>query len=80
LTTAPEPLERRPLLVSKWWVQTAVLVFLLGFFVLGLLAYRTYTEQPPVPETVVDERGTEVFTRSDVTEGQNLFLRYGLMQ
>jgi nitric oxide reductase subunit B len=61
-------------------VQTAVLVFLLGFFVLGLLAYRTYTEQPPVPETVVDERGTEVFTRSDVTEGQNLFLRYGLMQ
>jgi nitric oxide reductase subunit B len=80
MTTAPEPLERRPLLVSKWWVQTAMLVFLVGFFVLGLLAYRTYTEQPPVPETVVDERGTEVFTRSDVTEGQNLFLRYGLMQ
>ena len=39
--------ERRPLLVSKGWVQAVVLVVLFGFFVLGLLAYRTYMAKPP---------------------------------
>ena len=34
--------ERRGLLVSRVWVQAAVLVVLFGFFILGLLAYRTY--------------------------------------
>jgi nitric oxide reductase subunit B len=29
---------RRPLLVSKGWVQAVALVVLFGFFVLGLLA------------------------------------------
>src|SRR6476469_9576353 len=33
---------RRELLVSKAWIQGAVLVILCGFFILGLLAYRTY--------------------------------------
>ena len=49
--------QRRPLLVSRVWVQAAILVVLCGFFILGLLAYRTYTAQPPVPETVVDRAG-----------------------
>jgi len=42
---ADETPRRRELLVSKTWVQASVVVFLIGFFVLGLLAYRTYT--PP---------------------------------
>ena len=37
--------ERRELLVSKGWVQAVGLVMLFGFFILGLLAYRTYTQQ-----------------------------------
>ncbi len=36
--TTPNP----KLLVSKTWIQWAALVVLFGFFVLGLLAYRTY--------------------------------------
>ena len=40
---------RREFLISKGWIQAAVLVILVGFFVLGLLAYRTYQAQPPVP-------------------------------
>ena len=40
---------RRPLPISKAWVQVVILVILSGFFVLGLLAYRTYMERPPVP-------------------------------
>jgi len=43
---------RRELLVSKTWIQVAVLVFLVGFFILGLLAYRTYVAGPPVPDRV----------------------------
>ena len=51
------PKERRELLVSRGWVQAVALVMLFGFFVLGLLAYRTYQEQPPVPVRVVDPTG-----------------------
>jgi len=61
---------RRELLVSRAWIQAALLVFLCGFFVLGLLAYRTYMAQPPVPERTVDARGSTVFTGADVSAGQ----------
>jgi nitric oxide reductase subunit B len=74
------PEERRELLVSRVWVQAVALVLLFGFFVLGLLAYRTYQAQPPIPLRVVDPDGREVFTGADVEAGQKLFLRYGLMQ
>ena len=71
---------RRELLVSKGWVQAVALVVLFGFFVLGLLAYRTYTGQPPIPERVVDPEGNVVYTGEDVTAGQEVFLRNGIME
>jgi nitric oxide reductase subunit B len=71
---------RRPLLISKVWVQAGLLVFLFGFFVLGLLAYRTYSEQPPIPDRVVSSDGRELFARADVLRGQEVFLRNGLME
>ncbi len=71
---------RRELLVSKGWVQAIALVVLFGFFVLGLLAYRAYSGQPPIPERVVDPSGRVVFTGEDVTAGQGVFLKNGLMQ
>jgi nitric oxide reductase subunit B len=71
---------RRELLVSKGWVQAVALVVLFGFFVLGLLAYRTYTGQPPIPERVVDPEGNVVYTGDDVTDGQEVFLRNGIME
>ena len=72
--------ERRGLLISKGWIQATVLVFLFGFFVLGMLAYRTYSGQPPIPERVVGPGGEVVFTGDEVREGQKVFLRNGLMQ
>ena len=71
---------RRGLLISKGWVQAVVLVVLFGFFVLGLLAYRAYSGQPPIPDRVVDPGGEVVFTGEDVRAGQGVFLRNGLMQ
>jgi nitric oxide reductase subunit B len=71
---------RRELLVSKGWLQAVALVVLFGFFVLGLLAYRAYSGQPPIPERVVDPSGRVIFTGEDVTAGQGVFLKNGLMQ
>jgi nitric oxide reductase subunit B len=41
-------IETRGLLISKRWVQAVAIVMLFSFFVLGLLAYRTYTDQAPI--------------------------------
>jgi nitric oxide reductase subunit B len=71
---------RRELLVSKGWVQAVGLVVLFGFFVLGLLAYRAYSGQPPIPDRVVAPSGRVVFTGEDVKAGQGVFLKNGLMQ
>jgi nitric oxide reductase subunit B len=75
---AAEP--RREFLISKAWIQAVVLVVLCGFFVLGLLAYRTYMAHPPVPARVVDGNGTVLFTGHDISEGQQVFLHKGLME
>ena len=71
---------RRELLVSKAWVQAVALTFVFGFFLLGLIGYKTYTGQPPIPERVVDPAGNVVFTGEDVKDGQKVFLKNGLMQ
>jgi len=71
---------RREFLISKVWIQAVVLVVLCGFFVLGLLAYRTYQAHPPVPERVVGPTGNTLFTGRDISEGQKVFLNHGLME
>ncbi len=70
----------KDLLVSRGWVQAAALVVLFGFFVLGLLAYRTYVAGPPIPALVVTQNETLVFSGTDVRDGQRIFLRTGLME
>lgn len=79
----PEPQQaasKRELLVSRTWLQVAALVILVGFFVLGLLAYRTYQSDPPIPDRAVDPSGATVYTGEDVREGQKVFLHRGLME
>ena len=41
--------EKRELLISNGWIQAILIVFLIGFLILGMLAYRTYTDAPPIP-------------------------------
>lgn len=72
--------QRRGFLISKGWIQAVVLVVLFGFFVLGLLAYRTYMAQPPIPDKVVGPAGRVVYTGSDISAGQQVFLHNGLME
>jgi nitric oxide reductase subunit B len=70
----------RGLLVSKAWIQAVAVVVLFGFFVLGLLAYLTYTGEAPIPGKVIAPDGRVLFTRADVIAGQEVFLRNGLME
>jgi len=74
-----EPSNQK-LLISKGWIQAVALVMLFGFFVMGLLAYYTYTDEPPIPAKVVDASGTVLFTGQDIIGGQEVFLKNGLME
>ena len=73
----PSPSER---LVGKGWIQGVALVMIFGFFVMGILAYRTYTASMPMPEKVVTQSGDVLFTRDEITRGQELFQARGLQE
>ena len=77
---AQGPQQRSELLVSKAWLQGVALVMIFGFFIMGLLALRTYTDKMPQPEQVVGPGGEVVYTGEDITDGQQIFLRRGLQQ
>lgn len=71
---------KRALIVSTTWMQAVAIVLLFGFFVLGFLAYRTYSDEPPIPQRVEGPDGKALFTHDDVVSGQEVFLRNGLME
>jgi nitric oxide reductase subunit B len=70
---------REPLPISSLWFQGAILTYLIGFSILGVLAYVVYQEQPPIPDRVVTQDGKTIFTREDILDGMNVFQRYGIM-
>jgi nitric oxide reductase subunit B len=72
--------DRAELSLSKGWVQGVALVMVFGFFVMGVLALRTYTDSMPLPVRVTGPGGGVVYTGADVTAGQQTFLRRGLQQ
>src|SRR5512138_1210645 len=72
------PRQRFP--ISSWWFQGAIITYLFGFAVLGVLAYFVYDTQPPIPGRVVTENGQTLFARSNIISGMNVFQRYGLME
>jgi nitric oxide reductase subunit B len=67
-------------LIGKGWVQGVALVMIFGFLVMGILAYRTYTASMPIPDKVVSESGRLLFTKQDITRGQELYQARGLME
>ena len=66
--------------ISPWWRQAVILVMILGFTLLTIVTVKTYNGAPPIPSQVVDARGGVVFTEADVNQGQEVFLKYGLME
>lgn len=72
--------EKRPLMIANGWIQAAGIVLIIGFFIMGVLTYYTYNDEPPIPQTVKDSHGDVLFTRADVMAGQGIFLGNGLME
>lgn len=65
--------------LSPWWKHTVILILIVGLSVLVWLTIRTYSHAPPIPETVQGPDGATLFTREDIVAGQQVFLKYGLM-
>ena len=66
--------------LSPWWRHSAILVMIAGFSVLTIVTVLTYTNAPPIPEQVTDATGSVLFTGADIQMGQEVFLKYGLME
>jgi nitric oxide reductase subunit B len=70
--------SERPL--SPWWRHAVILVMAFGFSLLTVVTVVTYTNAPPIPARVTDAAGATLFTRENVEHGQEVFLKYGLME
>src|SRR5512139_3195097 len=66
--------------LSPWWRKSVVLVLVVGFAVLIWMAVRAHRDAPPIPEKVVAPSGELIFAREDILDGQQVFLKYGLME
>jgi len=66
--------------LSPYWKRAVILVFLFGFSVLVFIAFRAYEDAPPIPHTVADKSGRVIFGSQDILAGQQVFLKYGLME
>ena len=72
--------DKRSLMIANGWVQAAGIVLIVGFLIMGILTYYTYTDEPPIPQVVKDAKGLTLFTRADIMAGQGIFLGNGLME
>jgi nitric oxide reductase subunit B len=66
--------------LSPWWKQAVILVMIFGFTLLTIVTVKTYSGAPPIPARVTDRAGRVLFTGEDVRGGQEVFLKYGLME
>ena len=65
--------------LSPWWPRTVAIVMVIGFTVLIMMSMRAYQNAPPIPDEAKVPNGDVVFTAADVAAGQEVFLKYGLM-
>ncbi|MCI0539518.1 MAG: cbb3-type cytochrome c oxidase subunit I [Verrucomicrobiales bacterium] len=63
---------------KNWW-KIFVIIFAVSVSVVGYIGYKTYQYAPPIAD-FVDEAGQLVFAAEDITAGQQVFFRYGLME
>ncbi|MGA2107492.1 MAG: nitric-oxide reductase large subunit [Syntrophorhabdales bacterium] len=69
-----------PSRLSPWWRNSVILVLIVGFGVLIWVSVRSYVDAPPIPARVVSQSGETIFTHDDILAGQEVFLKYGLME
>ncbi|MFZ0280724.1 MAG: nitric-oxide reductase large subunit [Bacteroidales bacterium] len=58
------------------WITFGI-VTLISFSVLLFFGHEIYREKPPIPDTVVTESGTVLFTSQQIKDGQNIWQSIG---
>ncbi len=66
--------------VSPWWRVGVLIALIVGFSVLIGMTVSAYQVAPPIPDSVIDPDGAVVFSGDDIRSGQEIFLKYGLME
>jgi nitric oxide reductase subunit B len=79
MSIAAQPLTPEDSELSPWWLRTVLIVMVLGFAGLIVITSLAYRNAPPIPAQVLDAQGVRLFTGDDISEGQAIFLKYGLM-
>jgi nitric oxide reductase subunit B len=51
-----------------------------GFSTLAVVTVLTYANAPPIPRRVMDPAGGALFTGDEIEQGQEVFLKHGLME
>ena len=79
MSDAAQPVTTDDGPLSPWWIRTILIVMGLGFAGLIMITMLSYSNAPPIPAQVVDAQGGAVFSGDDISNGQAIFLKYGLM-
>ena len=66
--------------LSPWWKIGVITTIIIGFSILIFVATLAYKDAPPIPLKVAKAGGETVFTREDILAGQQVFLKYALME
>lgn len=74
-----QPLTKNDPELSPWWKRSILIVMVFGFAVLIAITIFGYRDAPPIPGKVVNAQGQALFTGDDISAGQGVFLKYGLM-
>ncbi len=65
--------------LSPWWIRSILIVMVFGLAILISITVLGYHNAPPIPGKIVDAQGKILFTGADISAGQGVFLKYGLM-
>jgi nitric oxide reductase subunit B len=66
--------------LSPWWRYGVLLTLFIGFGFLIYISAAAYRDAPPVPARISDPGGKTLLTGEDIREGQEVFLKYALME
>ena len=79
MNDAAQPLTDDDTALSPWWIRTILIVMVFGMAILIVITALGYRKAPPIPGKTVDTQGQTLFTGADISAGQGVFLKYGLM-
>lgn len=76
MVTAQHPIDT----ISPWWRKGVIWTLVVGMAILIFISATAYRNSPPIPGGVVDPKGEMAFTGQDILAGQEVFLKYALME